>query len=477
MTAAKPFYSGGKWEFSSRCLEVVDPYRQVPVASVCLADRRQVAEAIGHTVSAFQKTKKLDSFTRSEILHQISDGIAVRKEEFAKTISLEAGKPISDARVEVGRAIFTFLTASEEAKRIGGEVIPLDLLKGNQKRFGITKRFPLGPILAITPFNFPINLVAHKAAPAIASGNSLLLKPAPQTPLTALLLAEVVSKTDLPKGSFNVIPCDVNDIQQAVLDDRIKMLTFTGSGRVGWRLKEICRKKKVVLELGGNAGVIIDDDAELEYAAGRCVTGGFTFAGQSCISVQRIFVQQKVYDPFLEQLLEKVKGLKTGDPILETTQVGPLIDQNALLRTEKWIADAVSGGARCLAGGFREGTVFQPTVLTGTTFEMNVNCEEVFAPLVTVEPYQNFDQAVEAINQSSYGLQTGIFTHDIRKIYKAYEECEVGGVLVNDIPTFRLDHMPYGGVKESGLGREGLKYAIEEMTELKLLAFNFPEID
>lgn len=474
MAPAKPFYSGGKWEFSSKWLEVIDPYRQTPIASVCLAQGKQVAAAIDHTLSAFQKTKKLDTFARSEILRQISEGISSRKEEFARTISLEAGKPISDSRGEVGRAIFTFQTASEEAKRIGGEVIPLDLLKGNQKRFGITRRFPLGPILAISPFNFPINLVAHKVAPAIAAGNAILLKPAPQTPLTALLLAEVVSKTDLPPGGLNVIPCEVEDIQQAIVDDRIKMLTFTGSGKVGWHLKEICGKKKIVLELGGNAGVIVHDDADLEYALNRSVTGGFTFAGQTCISVQRMLVHQKVYAPFLERFVNKVKELKTGDPLLETTQVGPLIDQNALLRTEKWVREAISGGARCLTGGARNGTLFQPTVLTGTTAEMKVNCEEVFAPVVTVEAYQNFDQALAMINDSAFGLQMGLFTQDIRKIFKAYEECDVGGVLVNDIPTFRLDPMPYGGVKESGLGREGLKYAIEEMTELKLLSFNFP---
>jgi acyl-CoA reductase-like NAD-dependent aldehyde dehydrogenase len=474
MMTAKPFYLGGEWVSSSKSSEVLDPYHKKPIASVSLASKSQVAEAISQTVSAFQKTRKLDSFTRSEILQQIAAGIADRKEEFARTIASEAGKPITDARTEVGRAIFTFQTASEEAKRLGGEVIPLDLLKGFEKRFGMTRRFPIGPILAITPFNFPINLVAHKAAPAIAAGNTLLLKPAPQTPLTALLLAEVISKTALPPGAINVIPCEVDDIQQAVLDDRIKMLTFTGSGKVGWRLKEICRKKKVVLELGGNAAVIIHDDADMEYAAARCVTGGFTYAGQSCISVQRIYVHQKVYDLFLSRLVEKVKGLRTGDPLLESTQVGPLIDHTALGRTENWVAEAVKGGARCLTGGKAEGSVFLPTVLTGTTPEMKVNCEEVFAPLVTVEPYQEFDQALQAINQSSYGLQMGIFTQDIRKIFKAYEECEVGGILVNDIPTFRIDHMPYGGVKDSGLGREGVKYAIEEMTELKLLSFNFP---
>ncbi|MHB8483449.1 MAG: aldehyde dehydrogenase family protein [Nitrospiria bacterium] len=471
---SKPFYSGGQWVTSSKAIDVIDPYHLKPVASVSLASSDQVALAIDQTVSSFQKTKKLDSYTRSEILRQISDEIANRKEEFSKTISLEAGKPITDARVEVGRAIFTFQTAAEEVKRIGGEVIPLDLLKGFEKRFGITRRFPLGPILAITPFNFPLNLVAHKLAPAIAAGNSVLLKPADKTPLSSLLLAEVISRTSLPPGAINVVPCEVDVIQQAVLDDRIKMLTFTGSGKVGWALKEKSRKKKVVLELGGNAGVMVHHDADLNYAVSRCVAGGFTYAGQSCISVQRIYVHEKVYGLFLNKIVEKVKSLKTGDPALETTQVGPLINHAALEKTESWVKEAVKEGAQCLTGGKAEGSLFLPTVLTKTTPEMKVNCYEVFAPLVTVEPYQEADQAISEINQSSFGLQAGLFTRDIDHIFKAFEELDIGGILVNDVPTFRMDHMPYGGIKDSGLGREGIKYAIEEMTELKLLAFNFP---
>ncbi len=471
---ARPFFVGGKWVTSSKTAEVIDPYQRKPIASIFLASADQVALAIDETVSSFQKTKTLDSFNRSEILRQIAAGISDRKEEFSQTLSREAGKPITDARVEVVRAVFTFQTASEEAKRIGGEVIPLDLLKGFEKRFGMTRRFPLGPILAITPFNFPLNLVAHKVAPAIAAGNSILLKPALTTPLSSLLLAEVISKTALPPGAFNVVPCEVGAIQQAVLDDRIKMLTFTGSGKVGWILKEKARKKKVVLELGGNAGVLVHHDADLDYAAGRCVAGGFAYAGQSCISVQRIYVHEKVYDLFLGKLVEKVKALCVGDPSLETTQVGPLIDPTALERTERWVREAVKEGAECLTGGKADGPVFLPTVLTRTKPEMKVNCNEVFAPLVTVTPYSEFDQAIRQINHSDFGLQAGLFTKNIDHIFKAFQELEVGGLLVNDVPTFRIDHMPYGGVKDSGLGREGVKYTIEEMTELKLLSFNFP---
>jgi acyl-CoA reductase-like NAD-dependent aldehyde dehydrogenase len=471
---ASPFFVGGRWATSSKTADVIDPYQKKRIASIFLASAEQVALAIDETVSSFQKTKTLDSYTRSEILRQIAAGISDRREEFAQTLSREAGKPITDARVEVSRAVFTFQTASEEAKRIGGEVIPLDLLKGFEKRFGMTRRVPLGPILAITPFNFPLNLVAHKVAPAIAAGNSILLKPALTTPLSSLLLADVISKTAFPPGAFNVVPCEVDAIYQAVIDDRIKMLTFTGSGKVGWILKEKARKKKVVLELGGNAGVLVHHDADLEYAAGRCVAGGFSYAGQTCISVQRIYVHEKVYDLFLGNLVEKVKALRVGDPSLETTQVGPLINPAALERTESWVREAVKEGAECLTGGKAVGPVFLPTVLTGTKPEMKVNCNEVFAPLVTVAPYSEIDQAIRKINQSDFGLQAGLFTKNIDHIFTAFQELEVGGVLVNDVPTFRIDHMPYGGVKDSGQGREGVKYAIEEMTELKLLSFNFP---
>ncbi|HNV26456.1 MAG TPA: aldehyde dehydrogenase family protein, partial [Nitrospira sp.] len=321
-------------------------------------------------------------------------------------------------------------------------------------------------------FNFPLNLVVHKVAPALAAGNSILIKPAPQTPLTALLLGDLLLKAGVPPGGLNILPCDNTVAEQLVVDPRFKLLSFTGSAPVGWMLKAKCGKKKVVLELGGNAAVIIEPDADLEYAAQRCVTGGFTYAGQTCISVQRIFVHESVVESFTEQLMTRVRGLATGDPGDERTVVGPLIDAGAAQRIEGWIGEAVAQGARLLSGGSREGSVVRPTVLSQVTAAMNVSCREVFGPLVTITPYREFEAALNAVNDSDYGLQAGIFTNNIGRIFQAFEQLEVGGVLANEIPTFRADHMPYGGIKDSGIGREGLRYAIEDMTEPKLLVVN-----
>ena len=332
--------------------------------------------------------------------------------------------------------------------------------------------FPLGPIAGITPFNFPLNLVAHKVAPAIAAGCPLVLKPAPQTPLTALLLAEAVQQAGWPDGGLNVLPLSNEDAGLLVTDERIKLISFTGSAAVGWQIKKNCGKKKVVLELGGNAGVIVHSDADLAYAADRCVVGGFSYAGQTCISVQRILVERSAFAEFTDHLLEGVKKLKTGDPLDDSTDLGPLIRESDAVRASDWIQEAVRGGARLLCGGQRQGPVLEPTVLTGTRPEMKVNCQEIFAPVVTVEPYDDFNQALRQINNSPYGLQAGIFTRDAKLIFNAYEELEVGGLIAGDVPAFRIDHMPYGGVKDSGLGREGLRYAIEEMTEPKLLVMN-----
>ena len=332
--------------------------------------------------------------------------------------------------------------------------------------------FPLGPIAGITPFNFPLNLVAHKVAPAIAAGCPLVLKPAPQTPLTALLLAEAVQQAGWPDGGLNVLPLSNEDAGLLVTDERIKLISFTGSAAVGWQIKKNCGKKKVVLELGGNAGVIVHSDADLAYAADRCVVGGFSYAGQTCISVQRILVERSAFAKFTDLLLEGVKKLKTGDPLDDSTDLGPLIRESDAVRASDWIQEAVRGGARLLCGGQRQGPVLEPTVLTGTRPEMKVNCQEIFAPVVTVEPYDDFNQALKQINNSPYGLQAGLFTRDAKLIFNAYEELEVGGLIAGDVPAFRIDHMPYGGVKDSGLGREGLRYAIEEMTEPKLLVMN-----
>jgi acyl-CoA reductase-like NAD-dependent aldehyde dehydrogenase len=466
------FFVDGKWIEEGDPVEVRAPYDGAVIATVFQGRREHAEAAIAAAVKAFGTTRRLPAFERQRVLRRVSENITERKQEFARTMAQEAGKPIKAARTEVERAIFTFNVAAEESTRIYGEYLPLDWQEFTAGRWGIVRRFPLGPIAGITPFNFPLNLVAHKVAPAIAAGCPLVLKPAPQTPLTALLLAEAVQQAGWPDGGLNVLPLSNEDAGLLVTDERIKLISFTGSAAVGWQIKKNCGKKKVVLELGGNAGVIVHSDADLAYAADRCVVGGFSYAGQTCISVQRILVERSAFSKFTDFLLEGVKKLKTGDPLDESSDLGPLIRESDAVRASDWIQEAVRGGARLLCGGQRRGPVLEPTVLTGTRAEMKVNCQEIFAPVVTVEPYDDFDQALKQINNSPYGLQAGLFTRDAKLIFNAYEELEVGGLIAGDVPAFRIDHMPYGGVKDSGLGREGLRYAIEEMTEPKLLVMN-----
>jgi glyceraldehyde-3-phosphate dehydrogenase (NADP+) len=451
---------------------VHDPFTGKLLAEVSQASEADAEAAIQSTVEAAKPMAALPSHSRYQLLQHIAASLHERREEFARLMTGEAGKPISDARREVARAVQTFTVAAEEAKRIGGEVVPLDWTPGTDSHFGILRRFPIGPILGITPFNFPLNLVAHKVAPALAAGNPILIKPAPQAPMTALLLGEVALDAGIPPGGLNVLPCENQVAERLVTDPRFKLLSFTGSAAVGWRLKEKCGKKKVVLELGGNAGVIIEPDADLDFAAQRCATGAFGYAGQTCISVQRILVHQSIADLFTTKLLLQVARLKSGDPGDEGTVVGPLIDQKAANRVGAWIEEAVSQGARVLLGGKRMGSVFEATVLSNVTPAMKVSCEEVFGPVVSVTPYRRFEEAIEALNESNYGLQAGVFTRDINKVFQAFRHLEVGAVLANEIPTFRADHMPYGGVKDSGIGREGLQAAIEEMTEPRFLVLN-----
>lgn len=466
------FFVDGKWIEEGDPVEIRAPYDGAVIASVFQGRREHAEAAIAAAVKAFGTTRRLPAFERQRVLRRVSENISERKQEFARTMAQEAGKPIKAARTEVERAIFTFNVAAEESTRIYGEYLPLDWQEFTAGRWGIVRRFPLGPIAGITPFNFPLNLVAHKVAPAIAAGCPLVLKPAPQTPLTALLLAEAVQQAGWPDGGLNVLPLSNDDAGLLVTDERIKLISFTGSAAVGWQIKKNCGKKKVVLELGGNAGVIVHSDADLAYAADRCVVGGFSYAGQTCISVQRILVERSGFAKFTDLLLEGVKKLKTGDPLDDSTDLGPLIRESDAIRASDWIQEAVRTGARLLCGGERRGPVLEPTVLTGTRPEMKVNCQEIFAPVVTVEPYDDFNQALKQINNSPYGLQAGLFTRDAKLIFNAYEELEVGGLIAGDVPAFRIDHMPYGGVKDSGLGREGLRYAIEEMTEPKLLVMN-----
>ncbi len=465
------FFVDGQWRAKGHPVEIRSPYDQSVIGQTYEAGETDLEAAITAAVRAFEITRRMPAFQRAHILRTISHEIAKRHEEFAHSISAEAGKPIKTARAETERAVFTFEIAAEEAKRVGGEYLPLDWMASATGRWGMVRRYPAGPIAAITPFNFPLNLVAHKVAPAIAAGCTVVLKPAPQTPLTALLLAEVIAGAGWPAGALNILPMSNEVAARLVSDERFKILSFTGSSAVGWRLKQQAGKKRVLLELGGNAGVIVHSDADLDYAADRCVAA-YSYAGQSCISAQRILVERSVFDCFVDRFVARSKKLRLGDPANEHTDIGPLIREDDAKRAEAWVQEAIGAGARVLCGGHRRDSLFEPTVLTNTRPEMRVNCEEVFAPVKTVEPYDTFDEALARINSSRYGLQTGLFTRDARLIFHAYDVLDVGGLVVGDVSTFRVDHMPYGGVKDSGLGREGLRYAIEEMTEPRLLVMN-----
>src|SRR6202522_834699 len=470
--ATHGFFIDGHWADDGDVVEVRSPFDGSVVGRITQARREHAEAAIAASVKAFGTTRRLPAFERQRVLRRVAQSMAERREEFSRTIVQEAGKPIKLARTEVDRAIFIFNVAAEEATRIYGEYLPLDWQEYTAGRWGIVKRYPIGPIAGITPFNFPLHLVAHKVAPAIAAGCSMVLKPAPQTPLSSLLLAECIQQAGWPDGGLNVLPLSNADASLLVTDERIKLISFTGSVPVGWDIKRRAGKKKVALELGGNAGAIVHSDADLVYAADRCVTGGFAYAGQTCISVQRILVEQSVYGKFVDILVEGVKKLTTGDPMQESTDVGPLIRESDAVRVTQWIDEAVRSGARLLCGGRRRGSIVEPTVLTGTKNDMKVNCQEIFGPVGTVEPYGTFNEALRRINNSNYGLQAGVFTRDVKLLFQAYEELEVGAMIAGDVPSFRIDQMPYGGIKDSGIGREGLRYAIEEMTEPKLLVMN-----
>jgi acyl-CoA reductase-like NAD-dependent aldehyde dehydrogenase len=462
----------GKWGTGKDVKEIISPFDQSVVGKVHFAGADQVKAAIDAAHQAFQQTKKLSSFERAKALEYVSSQIAKNREEFARSITLGAGKAIKSARVEADRAVSTFQIASEEAKRMNGEIIPLDLSVQTSGRWGLVRRFPVGVLVGITPFNFPLNLVAHKVAPAMASGNTILLRPASQVAMTSGILAKIISESEYPAGGFNHIPCGYQAADVFLEDDRIKKITFTGSPDIGWELKKKANKKRVTLELGGNAAVIIEPDVNLDFALPRNVLGAFAYSGQVCISIQRIFLHKKIYDKFMAGFVDATAKLKMGDPMEETTDIGPMITQDAAEKTEEWVEEALASGARLVYGGKREGAMFEPTILENVKPELRISCREAFAPVVVVSPYENFDDALGHVNDSIYGLQAGVFTNDMKKAFRAYEVLDVGGVILNDIPTFRIDHMPYGGVKESGFGREGLKYAIEEMTELKLLAIN-----
>lgn len=464
---------------SGETVEVKSPFSQEVVAAVTQADEAAIKMAISVAYDTFHVTmKKLPAHRRSQILFKAAALIEQNKDDFARTIALEGGKPIRDARVEVARAVMTFTIAAEEALRIEGEQIPMDRQPGNEGRLGIVMREPIGVIGAITPFNFPLNLVAHKLAPAFASGCTVVLKPSSQTPVATLKLAEVLEAAGLPDGALQVIPCRGSKGMALVRDPRLAMLTFTGSQEVGWKLREqVAAGVRIVLELGGNGGLVVHSDADLAAAARAACKGGYVNAGQTCISVQRIYVQETVYEQFVKEFLELVKNLQVGDPLDETVDVGPMVDEVAANKAVEWIKVAREQGAQVALGGNLIGScMVAPTVLLQTRPEMLVVCQEVFAPIVSIMKYATIDDAIEQMNNSRYGLQAGVFSKNIEVAFKAARLIDAGGVMINDAPTFRADHMPYGGRKESGLGLEGVKYAIHEMTQPKFICVNLPPL-
>ena len=461
---------GKEWA-EGDALEVRSPWDQGLVGRVTVATRADARQAVNHAAASLRRTRSLPRWKRREILENVAAALIEQKERFAQLIVAEAGKPVRLARAEADRAVLTFKTAAEEVGRVSGETLPLDLTQGNEGRWGLVQRFPVGPVLGITPFNFPLNLAAHKAAPAIAAGCPLILKPAPQTPFTALALGEVILKAGWPDEALAVLPLENADAAWlAEKEDRIKLVSFTGSAKVGWDLKMHSGRKRVVLELGGNAALIVHGDwTDLDEAALKTAHAAFAYAGQSCISVQRVFVERRIFQTFLWKLADVAGKFLVGDPADEATDVGPMIRLADAERVEAWVKEAIEGGAKMVAGSERTGSLVYPAILTGTKPGMKLRDEEVFGPVVAVEPYDDFEVALAEVNHSKYGLQAGLMTRDAGRIMTAYRELEVGALVVGDTPTWRLDPMPYGGVKESGFGREGIRSAIEEMTEPRLL--------
>jgi acyl-CoA reductase-like NAD-dependent aldehyde dehydrogenase len=467
---------GGAWVAGAEYFEVRNPYNGDLLAKVPEASPENVQRAVS-TARKFFKEEKIAAYRRSEILENTSWLITRNKEDLAINISMESGKPIRSSRNEVDRAVQTFKFAAEEAKRVGGELVPMDAAPGYEKHFGFYIREPVGVVAALTPFNFPLNLVAHKVAPALAAGNAVILKPASATPLCSLKLGEILLEAGLPSGVLTILTGKGSTVGEAlVTSEGINMVTFTGSPPVGRRIKQLAGMAKVTLELGSNSAAIIDASADLEVAVPRCVTGAFSYSGQVCISIQRLYVNKNIFDRFLDRFIQKVKELKIGDPLLEDTAIGPMINEEAAKRAHAWIQEAEREGAKVITGGMREGRVLTPTVLTDIKPGMKIMCLEAFAPVVSIVPFERFEDAIEMVNDSIYGLQAGVYTLDINNAFKAIKELQVGGVMINEIPTFRADHMPYGGIKESGIGREGVKFAVEEMTSIKMVSFNLGEL-
>ncbi len=464
-----PYYLANKPLTPNTDLIVTDKYTGKPATRVALADAKVIDQAISKAVDAAEAMRKMPSYQRQDIINHCVKRFTERAEELALSLCIEAGKPIKDSRGEVSRLIDTFRIAAEESVRMTGEVLPLDISPRAKGYTSMWKRVPIGPCSLISPFNFPLNLVAHKVAPALAVGCPFVLKPASRTPIGALIIGEVLAETDLPEGAFSILPCSREGAGLFTTDDRLKLLSFTGSPDVGWALKTKAGKKKVVLELGGNAGCIVDSDADIDDAVERIVIGAFYQSGQSCISVQRILIHEDIYDVFRDKLVSSTKKLKMGDPKDESTFIGPMISESEAKRLDEWIQSAVARGGKLLCGGHREAAMLEATLLEDVPIDENLCASEAFGPVAVLAKFKDFSEALKTINDSKYGLQAGVFTRDLYKAYQAWDDLEVGGVVIGDIPSLRVDNMPYGGVKDSGIGREGIRFAMEDMTEIRLL--------
>ncbi|NTW23312.1 MAG: aldehyde dehydrogenase family protein [Lentimicrobium sp.] len=466
-------YLAGKFIKTDRALKVTNPYNGITVDTTWLAGLPELESAVISAQKASRLLQEMPSFKRYDALMHIRKRLLERREEFGQMIMLESGKPIRYALGEVDRSIQTFTVAAEESKRIPREYISLDWTPSGEKKEGLVRYFPVGIVAGIAPFNFPLNLAVHKIAPAIAAGCPVILKPSSTTPLTTLLLAQIIAETGLPEGAVSILPMDRATGNLLVIDPRISLLSFTGSPEVGWKMKNEAGKKKVVLELGGNAGVIVAQSADTGLALSKCLAGAFSYSGQVCIHTQRIYVHNSLFHEFSQRFSSMVQQLKTGDPALSETEFSAMIDEPNAIRIENWVNEAIMGGASLVCGGKREGTLYNPTILTNTDDSMRVCTEEVFGPVVTLESFENFGEALERLNNTRFGLQAGVFTNNLNEMDSAFNNLQVGGVIINDVPTFRVDHMPYGGIKDSGLGREGVKYAMMDMLEPRILVKNF----
>ncbi|MEC9023417.1 MAG: aldehyde dehydrogenase family protein [Pseudomonadota bacterium] len=470
-----PYYLASEPHYANTDLDVTNKYTGEVATKVAIADADTIDKAIAAAEEAQPAMAAMAPFERQAVLEHCVKRFTERADELAQALCIEAGKPIKDAKGEVSRLIDTFKIAAEESVRINGEVVNLEISARAKGYQGMTKKVPIGPCSFISPFNFPLNLAAHKVAPAIAAGCTFVLKPASRTPIGALIIGEVLAETDLPKGAFSILPCSRDGADLFTTDERLKLLSFTGSPDVGWALKAKAGKKPVVLELGGNAACVVDEDADIEDAIDRVIVGAYYQSGQSCISVQRLLVHSKIYDEFKSRYVEKVKALVSGDPSNEDTFIGPMISEGEAERLHGWIEEAKEKGATILCGGTRDGAMLEATVMENVPKDCDASAEEAFGPLSILVPFDDYDEALEEVNNSRYGLQAGVFTRDIYKAHKAWDVLDVGGVVIGDVPSWRVDNMPYGGVKDSGLGREGIRYAIEDMSETRLMVIRTPQ--